>query len=291
MKRIALKIDVDTFHGALHGVPTLIDLLKSHSASGTFFVTLGPDRSGRQPRRNSLKTHYDFATRLNGRFLPAPTIGARAAKELRAIKDAGFEIGLRAWDRVLWEQQIGEMDNASVESAMCKAVDRFENLFGAVPAAFAAPGWLTNRHALRLTQRLGFAYASDCRGDRPFIPVIDGEIVRCPQIPTTLPALDEVMTIERSSTADQAADRLFSLSKAIDGDHVFTLRAELEGMRFRDTFNRLVARWTEAGIELVSLDTLASSISLDGLPRCVVSQTDIAGRYGARFTQGEIFLE
>ena len=291
MKRIALKIDVDTFHGALRGVPTLIDLLKSHSANGTFFVTLGPDRSGKQPRRHSLKSHYDLATCLNGRILPAPTIGTRATKELCAIKDTGFEIGLRAWDRVLWEQQIGEMDNASVESEMCTAVDRFENLFGTAPTAFSAPGWLTNRHALRLTQRLGFAYASDCRGDRPFIPVIDGEIVRCPQIPTTLPTLDEVMAIERSYTADQAADRLFSLSKAIDGDHVFTLRAELEGMRFRDTFNRLLSRWAEEGFELVSLEALASSISLDELPRCVVSKTDIASRYGPRFTQGETFLE
>ena len=291
MKRIALKIDVDTFHGTLRGVPNLIDLLKSHSANGTFFVTLGPDRSGKQPGRHSLKSHYDFATRLNGRYLPAPTIGARAAKELDAIKDAGFEIGLRAWDRVLWEQQIGEMDNASVESEMCTAVDRFENLFGTAPTAFSVPGWLTNRHALRLTQRLGFAYASDCRGNGPFIPVIDGEIVRCPQIPTTLPTLDEVMAIERSYTADQAADRLFSLSKAIDGDHVFTLRAELEGMRFRDTFNRLLSRWAEEGFELVSLEALASSISLDELPRCVVSKTDIASRYGPRFTQGETFLE
>jgi undecaprenyl phosphate-alpha-L-ara4FN deformylase len=50
-----------------------------------------------------------------------------------------------------------------------------------------------NRHALRLTQRLGFCYASDCRGKFPFIPVIDGEIVLCPQLPTTLPTLDELL--------------------------------------------------------------------------------------------------
>ena len=291
MKRIALKIDVDTFHGAARGVPVLIDLLNSRSVSGTFFVTLGPDRSGQQSRRDSLKSHYDFATRSYGRILPSPSIETSATKELQAIKNAGFEIGLRAWDRVRWEQQIATMDNASVESEMRKGVDRFEHLFGMAPAAFAAPGWLTNRHALRLTQRLGFAYASDCRGDQPFIPVIDGEIVRCLQVPTTLPTLDEVLAIDNSGTVDQAADRIFRLSAAIEGDHVFTLRAELEGMRFRDAFAQLITRWIEAGFELVSLGSLASLCSLDELPRCVVSLADISGRNGQRFTQGNHFLK
>jgi undecaprenyl phosphate-alpha-L-ara4FN deformylase len=63
-----------------------------------------------------------------------------------------------------------------------------------------------NRHALRLTQRLGFCYASDCRGNFPFIPVIDGELVHCPQLPTTLPTLDELLVTETTSAA-QAAEQ------------------------------------------------------------------------------------
>jgi hypothetical protein len=48
-----------------------------------------------------------------------------------------------------------------------------------------------NREAFRLTQRMGFVYASDTRGTHPFLPVIKAEIVACPQYPTTLPTLDE----------------------------------------------------------------------------------------------------
>jgi undecaprenyl phosphate-alpha-L-ara4FN deformylase len=43
MKRIALKIDVDTCRGTLVGVPALIELLQRHAASASFFFALGPD--------------------------------------------------------------------------------------------------------------------------------------------------------------------------------------------------------------------------------------------------------
>jgi hypothetical protein len=52
MKRIALKIDVDTCRGTLFGVPALIELLQRHEASGSFFFSLGPDTSGREARRS-----------------------------------------------------------------------------------------------------------------------------------------------------------------------------------------------------------------------------------------------
>lgn len=86
------------------------------------------------------------------------------------------------------------------------------------PAPLA--GWISHRHALRLASRLGCSCAGDCRGSHPFIPVIEGEIVACPQLPTTLPTLDEVLSIDAALSAEAAAERILKLSQAIPGDHV-----------------------------------------------------------------------
>ena len=290
MKRIALKIDADTYRGTLTGVPTLIELLQRNDALGSFFFSLGPDRSGLEKRADSLARYYGLGTRLRGRLLPGTNIGRRCADTLRNASAAGFEVGIHAWDRVGWEQKIQRADNRWVESEMAKSRSCFEEVFGEPATAHGAAGWLMNRHALRLTQRLGFDYASDCRGSHPFIPVIDGEIVACPQLPTTLPTLDEILALEPGCSPDSAADRILQLSSAIAGDHVFTLRAELEGMKFASVFERLISSWKSKGYLLVALHDIRSTLDLQALPRHTVSFIETPGRRGARMTQGPEFL-
>lgn len=289
MKRIALKIDVDTLQGTRAGTPALAEALQRHGAAGTFFFSLGPDQTGREPGIGSLKSYYGGAARLYGTVFPAPDIGARCAEILRAIGAAGFETGVHAWNRVLWERRILGADNALVEAEIDKACRRFAEIFGIECAAHAAPGWRTNRHALRLTQRKGFAYASDCRGNHPFLPVVDGELVGCVQIPTTLPTLDELLALEPGFSAEQAMDRLVQLSVAIPGDHVVTLRAELEGMRFLAPFEALLRKWNDCGYRLVALRDISESLDVGELPRHNVAYEEIPGRAGVRMTQGGLF--
>ena len=99
MKRIALKIDVDTYRGTLHGVPALVGLLQKYDAGATFFFSFGPDQSGCDERASSLSRYYGLATRLYGRVLPGPNIGVRCAESMRLARDAGFEVGIHAWNR------------------------------------------------------------------------------------------------------------------------------------------------------------------------------------------------
>jgi len=290
MKRIALKIDADTYRGTLSGIPTLIELLQRHEAQATFFFSLGPDRSGLEKRADSLGRYYGLGTRLRGRLLPCPSIGSRCAETLHRASDAGFELGIHAWDRVGWEQRVQLADNPWIESEMAKARSRFEEIFAQPAKAHGAAGWRMNRHALRLTQRLGFDYASDSRGSHPFIPVIDGEIVACPQLPTTLPTLDEILALEPGCSPDSAADRILQLSSAIAGDHVFTLRAELEGMKFGSAIERLVSGWKSKDYQLVALRDIHSTLDLQALPRHTVNFVETPGRRGPRMTQGPEFL-
>ncbi|MBL8413300.1 MAG: polysaccharide deacetylase family protein [Propionivibrio sp.] len=291
MKRIALKIDVDTYRGTLSGVPALIGILQRHNAEGTFFFSLGPDHSGREALSSSLGRYYGLSTRLYGRLLPGPIIGTRCSEILRQASNAGFETGIHAWDRVGWEQKVHQAGNPWIEAEMSKSCACFAEIFAEMPRAHAAAGWRMNRHALRLTQRLGFAYASDCRGNHPFIPVIDGEIVACPQLPTTLPTLDEILMLAPGCTPDQAADRILQLSTAIVGDHVFTLRAELEGMKFCSTFERLISEWKTRGYQLVALREIYSTLDLHQLPLHNVRFADVPGRVGPRMMQGQAFLQ
>lgn len=289
MKRIALKIDVDTYRGTLIGVPPLIELLQQHSAQGSFFFTLGADRGGHEKRGVSLRRHYALSTRCRGYLLPSANIGKRCADVLKSAEAAGFETGIHAWDRVAWESGIETADARWVESEMNRSRERYAEIFGHAAQGHAAAGWKTNRHALRLTQRMGFAYASDSRGSHPFVPVIDAEIVACPQLPTTLPTLDEILALEPGHGADQAADRILQLSSAIAGDHVFTLRAELEGMKFKDAFARLLGNWQDKGYQIVALRDLRSGLDVQALPRHSVIFVELPGRRGKRMLQGPLF--
>jgi peptidoglycan/xylan/chitin deacetylase (PgdA/CDA1 family) len=290
MKQIALKVDVDTYNGTRTGVPRLIESLRQHGARASFYFSLGPDQTGREAACESLKRYYNTTSRLYGRILPGPEIGRLCRAIMTDVRDAGFEAGIHAWNRARWEKAGFDAEPALVEEEMRHAIMRHEEIFATPAPGFAAPGWRMSRHALRLTQRLGFLYASDCRGSQPFLPVIDGELIACIQIPTTLPTLDEVLSLDASLVPEQAVDRIFQLSRAIPGDHVFTLRAELEGIRFAGAFESLLERWRESGYELIPLAELHATLKAETLPRCSVEIGEVPGRHGSRLIQGNEFL-
>ncbi len=300
--KLALKIDVDTYRGTREGVPRLVESLKRHQAGATFLFSLGPDHTGRAIKRafrpgfmrkvarTSVVGHYGIATLLYGTVLPGPDIGRRCADIMRGVRDAGFEIGIHAWDHVKWQDHVATADARWTEHEMRLACERFEEIFGERARVHGAAGWQMNLHAYRLTQRLGFDYCSDTRGSCPFIPIYNAEIVACPQVPTTLPTLDELIGVD-GLTADNVADHVLQLSSnAPSTGHVYTLHAELEGMKLAPVFERLLAGWRAAGYELVSLRDYFASLAPKALPRHVVTAAEISGRSGALALQDKEFL-
>ena len=84
---MGLKIDVDTYIGMKQGVPSLLSILAHFGIPATFYLTMGPDASGRaifqlikNPRflKKMLKTNasrlYGIKTALYGTLLPSPLI-------------------------------------------------------------------------------------------------------------------------------------------------------------------------------------------------------------------------
>jgi undecaprenyl phosphate-alpha-L-ara4FN deformylase len=299
--KLALKIDVDTWRGTLQGVPRLVEILRRHRADASFLFSLGPDHTGRaitrafrpgflkKVKRTSVVSHYGVKTLMYGTLLPGPDIGRRGADILRATRDAGFETAIHCWDHVKWQDGVGTAGATWTEDQMCRAHQRYIEIFGGEAPGHGAAGWQMNIHALRLTQRLGYRWASDCRGTHPFVPVWNGEIVACPQLPTTLPTLDELVGTD-DLTADNVHLHLLRLTQPATQDHVFTLHAELEGLKFGDTLERLLTGWREQGYEMVSLGGMRDTLDPALLPRHEVVRGEIPGRSGCLMLQGEEFL-
>jgi undecaprenyl phosphate-alpha-L-ara4FN deformylase len=155
-----------------------------------------------------------------------------------------------------------------------------------------AAGWQMNSHAYRRTQTLGFRYASDTRGTHPFIPVIRAEIVGCPQFPTTLPTLDEMIGLEGVTEANVAGKLLERTepSRNAAADHVYTLHAELEGMKLAAVFDQLLCGWKSQGYQLVAMRDLVDGSEPAKLPLHAVEMGVLPGRSGTLACQGAAFL-
>ena len=296
---LALKIDVDTWRGTREGVPPLIDALRRHDAGATFLFSLGPDHTGRAIRRvfrpgflskvsrTSVVEHYGVRTLLYGTLLPGPDIGRREAGLMRQVRDAGFEVGIHTWDHIRWQDHVAVKDAAWTAREMKLAADRFTEIFSTPPLTHGAAGWQMNEAAYALEKDLGFDYASDGRGTHPFQPVdANGAPIGVPQLPTTLPTLDELIGAD-GLTSDNVHEHLLALTKdkPLHG-HVYTLHAELEGMKLLPTFERLLSGWREQGYRLVSTRELLASLDVSGLPRHQVIMGEIPGRSGSLALQG-----
>ena len=289
--KLALKIDVQTLRGTRQGVPRLIELLQKHNATASFFFCVGPDHSGRALKRllrNNLLKYYGLPSLLYGTLLPGPDIGKKCGAIMRQARADGFEVGLQAYDAAAWTNHAAQSAAGWSEKQMRLGHGRFADIFGEPPKTHAAAGWQMNLYAYRLTQRMGFDYCSDTRGRCPFIPIYRGEIIACPQLPTTLPTLDEAI---KSAGVKGAADHLLNLSANPPATgHLYSLRAELEGMRLAPLFERLLLGWRAQGYELVATRELYASLETGKFPRHEVALGKLPGASDMLMLQNKEFL-
>jgi len=299
--QLALKIDVDTLRGTREGVPNLVDMLRRHDVRATFLFSLGPDHTGRaikrvfrpgfvgKVRRTSVVKHYGVRTLLYGTLLPGPDIGKRAADVMQGVRDAGHETGIHCWDHIRWQDGVAGADEAWTYNDMHRACERYTDIFREPPRTHGAAGWQMNVHALRLTQRLGFDYCSDGRGTHPYLPIVNAEPIRCPQFPTTLPTLDEMVGLDGVEENNVAA-HLLERTRDVATPQVFTLHAELEGMRLTSVFEQLVLGWKAQGWTLGPVRELFEAVEPMALPRCMTGPGTVPGRTGTLLVQGDEFL-
>jgi len=267
--KLSLRIVAATLRGARDDAPQLAELLTRRQAGATFYFNLGPRRLAH--------------------WLPGREVGGRATDAIKRVRDAGFEVGVYGWDTARWTRRVVPGNDAWIEHAMHRACERFQALFGERPRTHAAPGWRMTRHGFRLTQRLGYAYCSDTRGRTPYIPMYDGELVACPQLPTTLATIDELLA--HGQTLETVHHELLRLSEGPPPTgHVFSLDADRGAAQLAPVLERLIDGWRILGYEIGGLRALAESLDAKTLGHYAVEQRVATDRSGSVAAQGLAFL-
>ncbi len=274
-------------------MPRLLALFHRTGTRASFFVAMGPDRSGLAIRRalrpsflakmwrtNPLRL-YGVRTLLSGTLLPPRLVGSGVPALLRRIAEEGHEVAPHGWDHVRWQDRVHRLPAALIRAELTRAVQAFEAIVGVRPHASAAPGWRTSPAALEVQEELGLRYASDVRGTTPFRPSVEGGALKTMQVPTTMPTLDELL-----GRAQNLPGTLISALRP--GLNVFTLHAEVEGGPLLGAFEEFLDRARRADARLTSLEEAAGEALAagDALPVAPVVRCRVDGRSGWVAGQG-----
>lgn len=285
--RVALKVDVDTHDGLRVGVPVIRERLAAYGIRASFFVVCGPDTMGRRLHRllrpsfvrKLIRTRapstYGWRTLLSGTLLPARPIAAAFPELLRALIRDGHEVAVHGHDHARWQDRLPELDAATVVAEVARARAVYREALGMDPRAFGAPGWRCTAASLAAVDDAGFAYRSDTRGTAPYRPAVRGYAFRAPELPTTLPTLDETYGVVGRDPAVLADDLVTRIRPgALD---VHTIHAELEGGPHVDMLDALLSR-TVQRVRFVRLCDEADALDLAALPICEVRDGILPGR-------------
>jgi len=264
---LALKVDVDTHIGMKRGVPRLLSTLSHFGIKATFFLSMGPDASGRavlqlikNPRflKKMVRTNagrlYGIRTALYGTLLPSPMVALVFPELVRRILSEGHEVEFHAWDHRRWQDDLLTHSSAWIEEWFQKGIDTYTKLVGSKPLSFGAPGWLIDDRALKTAGKYGFAYLSCTRAREPFIHEISGLM----EIPSDLPCLEEI-------GVDTFVPTILNILKD-GGIHVLPVHAEAEGGIWNEHFTQLLAEILDADYRIVPLSTIKNTLRPELLP-------------------------
>ncbi len=295
MNPVGLRVDVDTLRGTRLGVPNLLAQFARHNIHASFFFSVGPDNMGRnlwrllRPRfllkmlRTNAASLYGWDILLRGTMWPGPKIGIRCASIIRQTAKDGHEVGLHAWDHHRWQASLSRLSASALKADLQKGFDTLTRILGKQPDCFAAPAWQVTDEALEVLNQFDFRYESDCRGTAPFIPVLHGERLHHPQVPTTLPTYDEMIGLACSK--ETYNEHLLSLLKP-EGCNVLTIHAEVEGVACADQFAAFLEEAAKRSITFAPLGHILAHIP--DVQEAAMGRLAIPGREGWLSCQEDI---
>ncbi|HUH65448.1 MAG TPA: polysaccharide deacetylase family protein [Syntrophales bacterium] len=263
---LGIKIDVDTYHGMKEGVPRLLNILGSEGIKGTFFLSIGPDSSGRaalQLIKNTrflkkmVRTNavglYGLRTALYGTVLPSPMIALSFPTIVQEIMDQGHEVQFHAWDHRRWQDELLRKPAEWIRDWFERGIGGFVKLTGRHPTAFGAPAWMIDDRVMAVLKDYSFDYLSCTRARKPFIH----EGIEIIEIPSDLPCFEEVGVPNGISIITEMLRD--------GGTHVFPAHAEAEGGVWSGHFISLLAEVKKAGYSVTTLSEVKKQTSSEKL--------------------------
>jgi len=256
---LGLKVDVDTRRGMEEGVPSLLGTLASFGVPAAFFLSFGPDNSGKaiwqllsNPRflgkmvRTNAPGLYGIRTALYGTLLPAPPIASALPDLCREIAGRGHEVEFHAWDHRAWQDTLPRKGAAWIRDWFDRGLDAYRAIFGRPPRAFGAPAWLLTREAVGVLKEYPWEYLSCTRAAAPFVLEGTGLV----EVPSDLPCLEEAGGRRGAARILEALDR--------GGVHVLAVHAEAEGGVWREAFVEILDGVRARGYEVAPLSRIAA---------------------------------
>lgn len=293
MKKLAIKVDIDTLRGYREGVPKMLDMFDRHGIKASIFFSFGPDNSGKAIRRIFRKgfiskmmrtkapSTYGIKTLMYGTLLPAPMIVSSAPDIFVRAYDEGHDCGVHAWDHVYVQDELPGISKSEFLSLFERSSEMFERLSGNKPLSCAAPGWQISPVSLEVQEEAGLQYCSDTRGRSPFIPHFKGRSYLPMQIPTTLPTMDEILGLPGIDD-DSIGDVWL---KGMDNEwNVLTVHAEMEGLSKIGVFEKFIAMAKKNG---TVFHTLADYARDSDPSECSIRIGTMTGRAGTLALQEE----
>jgi len=286
---ISLKVDVDTYQGMQKGVPVLLDILGKHGIKATFFLSFGPDNSGKaiynifrqkgflsKMLRTGAPRLYGFKTMLYGTLLPAPFIASSFPLIIEAITKEGNEIGVHAWNHRLWQDHLDELSPEEIRKEFDDSFTAYKKYLSKAPKSTAAPAWYCNRKSLEIQDSLGLDYCSDTRGNTPFYPRIDGKELKTLQIPSNQPCIEEIIGLDGITETDIVNYQITHLKEDIP--NIMPIHAEVEGGVYQKYFDEFITKTLTLGFSYKTMNLISEDAKCNKIPTNEITYDHIPGR-------------
>jgi len=288
---IGLKVDVDTYIGMRDNVPSLLRVFEQFNIKASFFISMGPDNSGKALVRIFRKEFFKMSARTRkikkfplrtlsyGSICKAPIIGSGNKDVIREVDARGHEVGIHGYDHVKWHEKLSFLTEEEIKDELSKSSRIYEDALSRKPLACASPGWRATDSSLRAEDSFGFIYHTDTRGTTPFFVKSQSGNFSTLEIPTTVLTFDEIYGIDGIREKEMPGYYMGEIGKS--PLTIMTVHPELEGVEPGKTIlKNLLQRLIDCGTKFLTLRDIAERCLKDKgkIPVCPIQEKMITGR-------------